>query len=82
MKKASFKKYDWANIYKKILKNIEGIKYYDIDIRYLNKYILNHPELFPQCMIENNFTAVFITESYKWEIWEGKHIIKVNKQSL
>lgn len=68
------KKIKFDRIYKKLLKR--GVKYYDVDIRSLHIHIKNFPDVFPTYMIQNNYTCVFNSSKFIWEIWEGEHEIE------
>lgn len=71
--------YIWQKIYDRLCAN--GVKWFEIDIRYLDKWIKLFPNCFPKCMINGNFTAVFNQIKYRWEIWSGKHKIEFNPQN-
>lgn len=46
--------------------------YFDFDIRYLDRWINNYPNLFPKFMIKGNFEAKIVWNkdftNYRWEI--------------
>lgn len=71
--------YLWETIYNKLLS--KGVDSYEIDVRYLQRWINLYPDCFPKFMLSNFFTAVFNSEKYRWEIWKGHHEIKFNPQN-
>lgn len=68
--------YIWDKIYNKLLS--KGVKGFEIDVRYLQRWVQLFPEVFPKCVVNGNFTTVFNPDKYRWEIWSGKHKIKFN----
>lgn len=60
----------WDDILTELLK--KGINPYDIDVRYLQKWIRSYPELFPKFIIENKYELNFNNETLQWEIYETK----------
>lgn len=66
--------YLWETILNKLISL--GVKSYEIDIRYLQRWVNLYPFCFPKCVISDSFTAVFNPKKYRWEIWSGKHGIK------
>lgn len=73
------KLYLWNTIYNKLLS--KGVKSYEIDIRYLQRWIDLYPCCFPKFMLSNFFTAIFNVELYRWEIFKGHHKIEFNPQN-
>jgi hypothetical protein len=60
----------WSDILTELLK--KGINPYDIDVRYLQKWIRLYPELFPKFIIENKYELKFNYDFLQWEIYEIK----------
>lgn len=56
----------WSTIYNRLLS--KGIDGFEIDIRYLDRWIKKYPECFPRFMLENNYTATFNWKLLRWEI--------------
>lgn len=54
---------------------------FDFDIRYLDKWIRLYPNCFPKFVLNGDFTTVFNTDKYRWEIVKGKRVIKFNPQN-
>lgn len=71
--------YLWSTIYQRLLD--KAIPSYDIDIRYLQRWISLYPCCFPEFMISGFFTAVFNAELYRWEIYKGHHEVKFNPKN-
>ena len=71
--------YLWTTIYNRLIS--KGVKSYEIDIRYLQRWIDLYPCCFPKFMLSNFFTAIFNSELYRWEIWKGHHKIEFNPQN-
>ena len=61
--------YLWATIYNRLLS--KEVKGYEIDIRYLQRWIDLFPCCFPKFMLSNLFTAVFNWELCRWEIYKN-----------
>ena len=77
MKKGKVRVFLWETIYKRLLK-VSGATSYDIDIRYLGRWIKDYPEVFPKFMVKNNYTAYFNGATYRWEIVKGFKKIEFN----
>lgn len=60
----------WNSIYKKLI--LKRVKHYDIDVRYLQKWIKLYPELFPKFMLNNNYSLNFNSIKLRWEIYKIK----------
>lgn len=56
----------WSTIYEKLL--LKGVKGFEIDIRYLQRYIREFPDVFPKFMREYRYLAYFNWKLYRWEI--------------
>lgn len=59
----------WDDIYTSLIK--QGVSGYDIDVRYLGKWIKEFPNLFPIFVISGNYRIHFDWEQLKWYIYEG-----------
>lgn len=66
------KLYLWDTIYNKLLN--KGVNSFDIDIRYLQRWIDLYPCCFPKFMFSKetspSFCAIFNWELMRWEIYK------------
>jgi hypothetical protein len=60
--------YLWSTIYNRLL--TKGIKYNDVDVRYLGRWFKEYPECFPRFMLKNNFTVIFNWNLNRYEIFK------------
>lgn len=58
----------WDTIYNKLLK--KGVNGFDIDIRYLQRWMNLYPCCFPKFMLSGHFRAEFNWELMRWEIYK------------
>lgn len=47
-----------------------GVSRFDIDVRYLRKWIDIHPECFPKFMRGNDYRINFNADLLRWEIYK------------
>jgi hypothetical protein len=57
----------WNTIYNKLIKHINK---FEIDIRYLKKWMKLYPTYFPKFMLKNNYKIIFNSEKLRWEIYK------------
>lgn len=60
----------WDTIYRKLIN--KGAHYYDIDVRYLSKWIRLYPEIFPKFIKCGNYDLKFNYNLLRWELYKIK----------
>jgi hypothetical protein len=63
------RKFLWDTIYKKLVSN--GVHPYDIDVRYLDKFIRLYNDIFPKFIRERNYTLYYNPLEYRYEFYKG-----------
>lgn len=74
--------YLWETIYNKIEKAHGKSICFDIDVRYLDKWLTQYPQCFPKFMLEKNFTVFFNGDLLRYEIKKGIHKVEFNAKDL
>lgn len=68
------------NRLRKVVENVQTFTY-DFDIRYLQRWINQYPQCFPQFIKRGNYEAYFNSDKMRWEIsnTKTKHHEKVQR---
>ena len=51
-----------------ILKRIPSLKYYEFDVRNLNRWIEHYPNCFPKFIIKGNYSVIFNSKLLRYEL--------------
>lgn len=71
----------WDTILPTLLK-LGNLKYYEVDIRSLNKWIEKYPEVFPKFMREGKYVPIFNGDLLRWEIFLTETPVELNTPKL